>query len=161
MPEDDLKEIRRLRPGERISKLKELEEKKKREIEEAERLIEDSIAEIRGERIKEEIEVPEPREVDISRRFLPEEEATLERVAAEAEIREEIQETVNQYATRLEELKEGIYENPERAYEFVREAREQMERLSEIGQHYTLSGAAARAFSTAANIYEDIKRYRV
>lgn len=156
---DDLKEIRKLRPGERIARLKELEEDRKKEIQEAERLIEDSIAEIREERIREEIEVPRAGEADISHHFIPKDQS-LESVAQREKPAEVLEEAVSQYASRLEEIREGFYENPERAYELMQEAREQMVRLNEIGEHYSLTKSAARAFSMAVNIYEDLKKYR-
>lgn len=160
MAAEDLENIKRLRPEERIRKLKELEERRKKEIVEAERMIEDSIAEIRKERIIEEVEFPRPEEVDITRHFRAEEKRSALEDVAQREMPEAVEERLGQYATRLEEIKEEMYANPNRAYEFVQEAREQMERLSEISEHYSLRGAAARAFNLATSAYEDIKKYR-
>ena len=68
-----LKEIKKLSPEERIKKLKEIEEENKKEINEAEKLIKDSIKEIN---IKEEIRdlpIPQIKAVDIESLFSPEE----------------------------------------------------------------------------------------
>lgn len=56
MPEQELEEIKKLPPEIRVIKLKELEEKRKKEIEEAERLISASIEEARQEGVREQIE---------------------------------------------------------------------------------------------------------
>ena len=122
-------------------------------------MIDDSIAQIREERILEEVQIPEPERVDISKHFV-QDESGLEAVARES-VKEKLEEAVTQYTTRLEELRESIYENPARTEELMQEARYQMSKISEIGSHYSLSKEAARAFNTAQHIYEDIKRYRV
>jgi polyhydroxyalkanoate synthesis regulator phasin len=57
---DNLEDLRKLSPEERIRILKELEEKRKKELLEAEKLIEQSVAEIKAEeKLKEEIEEEE------------------------------------------------------------------------------------------------------
>ena len=69
----DLKNIKKLSPEERIKKLRDIEEKNKKEINEAEKLIKDSIKEIN---IKEEIRdlpIPQIKAVDIESLFAPEE----------------------------------------------------------------------------------------
>ena len=68
-----LNEIKKLSPEERIKKLRDVEEKNKKEIEEAEKLIKDSIREIN---VKEEIKdlpIPQIKAVDIESLFSPEE----------------------------------------------------------------------------------------
>lgn len=68
-----LKEIKKLSPEERIKKLGEVKEKNKKEIDEAEKLIKDSVREIN---IKEEIRdlpIPQIKAVDIESLFAPEE----------------------------------------------------------------------------------------
>jgi len=153
----EIDDLKKLRPGDRIQKLKELEEEKKKEILEAEQLIEDSIAEIKEERIREEVEIPI---ADITAHLQPEEEQnSLESVAAR-EVPEALEEAMDQYASRLEEIKDDIYHNPDKAYELGQEAREQMGKLSEISNNYSLSGNAAEAMNMAANVYKDIKGYK-
>lgn len=63
MPEHDIK---KLRPEERIRKLKELEQKKKKEIEEAHRLIKETEEELSGEqRRREKVPIPEVAKEDM------------------------------------------------------------------------------------------------
>ena len=81
MPEnEDIEELKRelkkLRPGDRLKKLRELEEKRKTEMTEIEDLIKDSEKELRTEKVAENI-APERDEADISRLF-KEEPAQLE-----------------------------------------------------------------------------------
>ena len=79
----DKKELDNLSPGKRITKLKEMEDERKKEVDEIERLIKDSMHELRTDKIAEEV-APRQREVDISRLF--EAEGTgLERTAREAQ----------------------------------------------------------------------------
>jgi len=69
----NLKEIKKLSPEERIKKLRSIEEKNKKEIDEAERIIDESIREIN---IKEELRglpIPQIKAVDIESLFAPEE----------------------------------------------------------------------------------------
>jgi len=68
-----LKEIKKLSPEERIKRLKKIEEENKKEINEAEKIIKDSIREIN---VKEEIKglpIPQIKAVDIESLFSPEE----------------------------------------------------------------------------------------
>jgi len=62
------KELKKLKPKDRIKKLKELEEKRKEEITEIEDLIKDSEKELKTESVAEKI-TPEQTEVDIGRLF--------------------------------------------------------------------------------------------
>ncbi|MBI2654231.1 hypothetical protein HYX02_05480 [Candidatus Woesearchaeota archaeon] len=64
----DKKELSRLSPGERIKKLKLMEEERKKEVDEIERLIRQSMQELKTDKIAEEV-APRQREVDISRLF--------------------------------------------------------------------------------------------
>ena len=73
MAEEDIKELKKLRPTDRIKKLKELGKKRKGEITEIEDLIKDSEKELKTDEVAEEI-TPEQTEVDSGR--LVEEETT-------------------------------------------------------------------------------------
>ena len=64
----DPKDLAKLSPQERIKKLKQLEEERKKEGNEIERLIKESMQEIRTEKLAEDI-TPEQKPVDISRLF--------------------------------------------------------------------------------------------
>src|SRR3989338_1495328 len=59
-----LKEIRKFSPEERIARLKELEDSRKREIEEAEALIKETVEELAEEKRK--IPIPEAKATDLS-----------------------------------------------------------------------------------------------
>ncbi|MBI2138752.1 hypothetical protein HYU13_04135 [Candidatus Woesearchaeota archaeon] len=85
MAETSVEEMRKLVPGERIKKLKELQEKNKKEIEEADKLIGETEQQISRDRFLEQVAVPEQHEVDITRLFRGEGEVPfkLEAVAQE------------------------------------------------------------------------------
>lgn len=69
MAKFDKDELRRLAPAERIRKLRELEEERKKEIEEAEKLIRESVEDLRREKATEDVEIPEAEEVNIEDLF--------------------------------------------------------------------------------------------
>ena len=74
------KELDRLSPQDRIKKLKQLEEERKKEVTEIEELIKKSMQDLKTEKLAEEI-TPERREVDISRLFERNEDQNLEGAA--------------------------------------------------------------------------------
>lgn len=76
----DKKEFSKLSPEERIKKLKLLEEEKKKEVDEIEHLIRDSMRELKTDKLAEEV-APEQKAVDISRLFEPNAGHELERTA--------------------------------------------------------------------------------
>lgn len=65
----DKKELTKLSPKERIKKLKLMEEERKKEVDEIEHLIKESMQELKTDKIAEEI-APEQRAVDITRLFV-------------------------------------------------------------------------------------------
>ncbi|MBI1935785.1 hypothetical protein HYS31_05075 [Candidatus Woesearchaeota archaeon] len=79
----DKKEFSRLSPGDRIKRLKSLGEEKKKEVDEIEKLILDSMKELKFQELAGEI-APEPKAVDISRLFEADEEHNLEGSAKKA-----------------------------------------------------------------------------
>jgi len=81
MAEFDKKELNKLPLRERIRRLKQLEEDRKKEIDEIDGLIKDSQRDLRSEEVAEEVS-PEAEEVDISKLFRADEEE-LERTARE------------------------------------------------------------------------------
>ncbi|MDA1196959.1 MAG: hypothetical protein O2779_03285 [Nanoarchaeota archaeon] len=85
MNDDERDELSKLTPRERIKRLKELQEQRKQDIAEAEKLIESSEDQAEGDELADRIAVPEPRIVDISSLFSPEDEviATKEDVTAD------------------------------------------------------------------------------
>jgi len=68
-----LNEIKKLSPEERIKKLKGIKEKNKKEINEAEKLIKDSIREINIQEEIKDLPIPQVKAVDIESLFSPEE----------------------------------------------------------------------------------------
>ncbi len=76
----DKKELTKIPPQERIKKLKLMEDERKKEVDEIESLIKESIKEIKTDKLAEEI-APEQRVVDISRLFEMTGEQALERAA--------------------------------------------------------------------------------
>lgn len=65
----ELERIKKLPPKERIARLKELEECRKKEEVEARRIIEDSLKELKIDEMLQEIEAPRQEKVDIDRLF--------------------------------------------------------------------------------------------
>ena len=80
----DKRELSKLPPAERIKKLKLMEEERKKEVDEIERLINESMQALKTDKIAEEV-APEQRAVDISRLFEVRGEERLERTAREEE----------------------------------------------------------------------------
>ena len=78
----DKKELAKLSPEKRIKKLKSMEEERKKEVGEIERLIRESMQELKTDKIAEEI-APGQRAVDISRLFETRGEENLEKTARE------------------------------------------------------------------------------
>lgn len=76
----DKKELSRLFPEERIKKLKLMEENRKKEVNEIERMIKESIQELKIDKLAGEV-APEQKPVDISRLFETRGEDALERTA--------------------------------------------------------------------------------
>ena len=68
-----LKEIKKLSPEERIKRLKKIEEENKKEINEAEKIIKDSIREIDVKEKIKDLPIPQIKAVDIESLFAPEE----------------------------------------------------------------------------------------
>lgn len=69
----NLKEIKKLSPEERIKRLKKIEEKNKKEIDEAEKIIKDSVREINIKEELRDLPIPQIKAVDIESLFAPEE----------------------------------------------------------------------------------------
>ncbi len=70
----EIDEIKKLSPEERVKRLKKLEEEKRKEIEEAEKLMKESVGQLeREEEIRRKIPVPQMKAVDIGQLFTKEE----------------------------------------------------------------------------------------
>jgi hypothetical protein len=129
--EDNIKELKKLSPKERLEKLKELQKKDREEIEKAQKLLQETEEEISKQEELKKIPIPQLKAVDIgalfspeekelfkAKRFAtegpkeeekpeeagrrPEEKAELERIAAEAPILKQEEEAAQaQYLTQL------------------------------------------------------------
>ncbi len=116
---DDLDELRRLGPRERLRKLRDIEQKNKDEIEKAQKLMRESEVEIARLDELSEIPVPEAREVDVRKLFAPEEKKTLEHAVAEEAEQRGI-ELPKQYESALEEAKQ-LVDTLSQAYGAIKE----------------------------------------
>ena len=81
---DELDEIRKLSPEERIKKIRELEKKRSREKQGMEELLKESISTIKNEETIKHIKVPEQKKVNVSELFSNEEEESLEKKTHDA-----------------------------------------------------------------------------
>lgn len=155
----DKEKLEKLTPAERIKRLKKLEEENKKEIEEAEKLIKQTEAEIAREKIAEGVEVPAPRAVDIGELFREEEglETTVREEAPATEAKEESQ--LYQLAQAYEEVKEMAY-SPESLSE------EQLEWIDRLGErvekarYETLSKEVANLVVATRSLVHKIRKYQ-
>jgi hypothetical protein len=99
--EKELEEIKKLPPKERLKRLQELEEKRKKQEEEAKKIIEESLKEIKLDKMLQEIEVPQQEEVDVDKLF--EQSIDIEEQVKEAKIKL-AEEGGADYAARIQEL---------------------------------------------------------
>lgn len=149
----ELEDIKKLRPEERIRRLKELEKKRKEEIEKAEELIRSSEHELRVEEELRDIPIPQVKAVNIeqlfgaeerrvfkTKRFIPEETIEVAPTPTEEERERSLEETVSQEAPTAAEASGPVYgltrerveENLGELYNAIREeAREEMREMRE------------------------------
>lgn len=143
-------ELRKLSLTERIKRLKEIEKESKKDIEEAEKLIKETKAEIRTSEIASDIG-PEPERVEISSLFKKEE--TLEgAVGGEAPRKEEEEKAgAVEYVTKLEERTEAeIYQTPRQ---------QAVVKIEEQVTYKTTSKDAAEKSVASRSVTEDSKKY--
>jgi len=81
--DDEIEDIKKLSPEERIKRLREITKKDKEEIEKAHELIRESERELQIEEKVKEVRIPQDQEVDIEELFKPEGEALEETVERE------------------------------------------------------------------------------
>ena len=156
MAELDKEKLAKLKPAERIKRLKEIEKESKKQIDEAEKLIKKSEEEIEKEEVEKKVRVPETRPVEISDLFEPP-PTQLERTAEEAQrvepTGEQLQYMVNQ---AYEEATELAYQEPT---EDVLDRIDALgERLEKISYRTLTKEAADRVVATRSLIYK-IKKY--
>lgn len=122
-------ELEKLTPAERIKRLKKIEEENKKEIEEAEKLVKQTEAEIAREKIAESVEVPAPTPVDIGSLFR-------EEPSLETTVREEAHPTHEEAGaeSQLYQLAQAYEEVREMAYSNEPLNEEQLEWIDRLGE---------------------------
>jgi len=105
---NELNGLKKLSPEERIKRLREIEEKDKKEIEEAQKMLKESENEIENEiRIKDQVPIPQIKAVDISQLFTHEEkEMYKSKRGGSAEKKKEdapLEETVSEEGKKIKE----------------------------------------------------------
>jgi len=153
----DINEIKKLSPEERIKKLKELEEERKKEQEEANKLIQESIDEIKREELVKQIEVPEQEHVNIDDLFAAESENLEQTVAREPT--PEVEEEIGHLYNRLGELKETFQETEYMNAQQRKELNQAEQRLKQIEANYTLTDAVREQVFLSENIAKQMRKY--
>ena len=163
---DDIKDFEKLPPTERIKKLKEFEERKKKEIAEAERLMQQSEVQIEQEMWKKNnlpldqmkvfdegmLRSPEEREMVKAKQYTSDVKEHEEGSAAEQEMLEEVLQkeeprkledhALKQYGQKIDDLKSELYKIEDRAeagdsmYEDKQRAYEIHDQLEDMNQEY-------------------------
>jgi len=156
----DKEELEKLTPAERIKRLKKVEEENKKEIEEAEKLIKQTQAEISREKIAESVKVPETKPIDIEGLFR--EEPSLETtVREEAPAGEEAKEE-----SQLYQLAQAYEEAKEIAYSTEPINQEQLEWVDRLGErvekarYETTSKEAANLVVATRSLIHKIRKYQ-
>ena len=161
----DLEDIKKLSPEERIDRLRKLEENKKKEIEEAHKLIEESVGQIKKEEeLRDEIETPKPKQVDITKLFEGEKESLEGVVEREKkELSEGELEQHRQYQHQLSKEAVGdLYNRVKDVYNQVKESgnitSEQQNRLDDINyaMQYKSNDIKSGTYKTASDEISDV-----
>lgn len=167
--DDDLK---KLSPQERIKRLKDLEEKSKKEIEKAQRLIKESEQEIAIEQKLKDVEIPQTSEIDVTKLFRKEEETLEQTVEKEKpKVSEEELKQQQQYlreipTRRIEERAEYLqrrinetgYVNNDQATEMAAMYEEIREREDKIkqGSYRPVSSRVEQELDAAKRIAKQV-----
>lgn len=153
-------ELDKLTPAERIRKLRKIEEENRREIEEAEKLIQRTQTEIEREKLTESVKVPETRAIDIGRLFGEEKESLETTVREEAPITEGPKEESQLYqlAQAYEEVKE-LYQSEEPLNEKQLEWIDRLGERVEKARYETLSKDVANLVVATRSLVYKIRKY--
>jgi len=154
----DKEELEKLTPDERIKKLKEIEQENKKEIQEAEKLIQKTEAEITRENIAESVKVPETKPIDIGELF--KEEQSLETTVKEGAPQKEGEEKspLYQLSQAYEEAKGMLYSS-----EALND--NQLERIDQLGErvekmkYQKTSDQIANLAVATKSIVQKLKKY--
>jgi len=155
----DKAELEKLTPAERIKRLKKVEEENKKEIEEAEKLIKKTEAEISREKIAESVKIPETKPIDIGGLFKEEpslETTVREEAPAGEEAKEESQ--LYQLAQAYEEAREMLY-SPEPINQEQLEWVDRLGEKVEKARYETFSKEAADLVVATRSLVKKILKY--
>ena len=148
MADDEEEDLKKLSPKERIKKLKEIQEKRKEEIEEAQKLLKQAQEESDIEDQLKEIPIPQVTAVDIDELFSPEEKE-LFRAIRFVDIKKK-EETVEEKVQKKEEGLESIAEEAPRMT--AEEAAHREDYVSQLSMAPT-----EKLYSRAKEIYSQFK----
>ncbi|MFH1642537.1 MAG: hypothetical protein ABIC04_06600 [Nanoarchaeota archaeon] len=156
MPEINKAELSKLKPADRIRKLKEIAEQSRKEILEAEKIINESEREIETIEVSKKVSVPESKRIEISDLFEPPPK-TLEQKAEEgAELKhDQIQYMVNQAYSEAADL---AYQEPSK--EVLDKVDALGERLEKINYRTLSDDVANRVVATRSIIYKIKKSHQ-
>lgn len=151
MPEEDIEDIKKLSPKERIERLKELKKRHEEEIKEAQKLMSQSEEEAEIEEELERIPIPQLKAVDIGSLFTEEERDIfrakrydIKREASEGEKEESLEEAVAAEPVRANE-EEELHRNIEYIQRLSREpASELHERMENLYNTFNNRGYLTR-----------------
>jgi hypothetical protein len=145
MDEVEKEKLKKLTARDRIKRLKEIQEQGKKDIAEAEKLIEASEEQAEGEELADRIRVPEARIVDIGSLFGPEDEvATTKEEVTEENVEYFVQEA---YEAAVDALQSGQEVNPEAI-------RDLGEKLQSVKYMHPSDEVAKRAVAALGIFYE-------
>ena len=164
--------LKRLSPAERIKKIRELENKKKKEIEEAEKLLLKALDDLKRDEILKDVEIPQVESHDISEMF--NEEESLEQAVQSQQIQQQDVQ-INPYMQQMESEIKDIYNqlnqlsyNNNWSEEDFETFYQTSERLNEINQNfeekakqgYTMSQDVTNQMVLSQQVQYNIRKYR-
>lgn len=148
---DELKDLERLSPEARIKKLKELEEKRKKEIEDAQELLKKSEAQLEEEKkIIEQIPIPQLRAVDIDSLFSESEKELFK-----------AKRFTSAAAKKEEKIKQKVADQVDLEETLEQEAHHVKPEQQELQKQYQIELSqepAAKLAEMAHNLYETVKQ---
>ena len=164
MDNENLEEIKKLSPEERINRLRKFQQKQKKEAAEATKIIEDSVAQIKQEeKLKGVISVPESKQVDVAGLFKSDEqslEATIEK--EKKELTEDELKEHRQYQLQLsQEPAQELYQRVKSMYQQVKEGSISYDKMRELDDlsyafDYKQRDMQAGKYKTSGENIEDI-----
>jgi len=158
MTDSKLDELKRLSPEERLKKLKEFEDQRKKDLEETQKMIKSSMEEARREKAVEDVDIPDSEPVNIDKLFDSDEENLESAVHAEHQAFDNADGENLSYQLKqdFEELKNLSYKELDQ-YE-VGKLEEIEDRLGKVS-YENASKDMAQQLVTSKGIVYNIKKY--